>query len=174
MNNFREHLQPSLSDINITTSSCERVGIVGRTGAGKSSILSGNNFHFVKNIRPKIKTVHFSALVRVAPLSKGRITIDTVDIATLPLNVLRSRIALVPQEPFIFAGTVRENIDPNGLHLDSSIWNVINQCLATPLVQNLGGLNGELTSGGSNLSLGQKQLLCLARALLKNAKVYSD
>lgn len=85
--------------------------------------------------------------------------------------MLRSRIALVPQEPFIFAGTIRENIDPHGLHLDSSIWNVINQCLATPLCQSLGGLNAELESGGSNLSLGQKQLLCLARALLKNSKV---
>lgn len=74
------------------------------------------------------------ALVRVAPLSHGHITIDCVDIATLPLKVLRSRIALVPQEPFIFAGTIRENMDPHGLHLDSSIWNVINQCLATPLV----------------------------------------
>lgn len=94
-----------------------------------------------------------------------------VDIATLPLNVLRSRIALVPQDPFIFAGTIRENIDPNGLHLDSSIWNAINQCLATPLVQQLGGLNAELSAGGSNLSTGQKQLLCLARALLKNSKV---
>lgn len=95
-----------------------------------------------------------------------------VDIATLPLDVLRSRIALVPQDPFIFAGTIRENIDPNGLHLDSSIWNAINQCLATPLVQQLGGLNAELNAGGSNLSTGQKQLLCLARALLKNSKVF--
>lgn len=156
------------------TSSCERVGIVGRTGAGKSSILSGNDFSIQKNSILQLETIkrkHFPALVRVAPLSQGRITIDCVDIATLPLNVLRSRIALVPQEPFIFAGTVRENLDPNALHLDSSIWNVINQCLATPLVQQLGGLNGELTSGGSNLSNGQKQLLCLARALLKNSKV---
>lgn len=107
----------------------------------------------------------------MAPLSEGRITIDCVDIATLPLNTLRSRIALVPQEPFLFAGTIRENMDPLGLHLDSSIWNAINQCLATPLVQSLGGLNGELAAGGSNLSNGQKQLLCLSRALLKNSKV---
>lgn len=94
-----------------------------------------------------------------------------MDIATLPLNVLRSRIAIVPQEPFIFAGSIRENLDPSELHLDSSIWNVINQCLATPFVQQLGGLNAELTTRGSNLSTGQKQLLCLARALLKNSKV---
>lgn len=127
-----------------------------------------------KKLNRSKKNVNFSALVRVAPLSQGRITIDCVDIATLPLNVLRSRIALVPQEPFIFAGTIRENIDPNGLHLDSSIWNVISQCLATPLVQNLGGLNAELTAGGNNLSTGQKQLFCLARALLKNAKVYNS
>ncbi|KAJ6648254.1 ATP-binding cassette sub-family C member 10 [Pseudolycoriella hygida] len=148
---YRDHLLPSLVDISLETSACERLGIVGRTGAGKSSILS--------------------ALMRVAPLSAGRITIDCVDIATLPLNVLRNRIALVPQEPLIFAGTIRENLDPSGLHLDSSIWNAINQCLATPLVQSLGGLSAELASGGSNLSSGQKQLLCLARAFLKNSKI---
>ncbi|KAG4079388.1 hypothetical protein HA402_008080 [Bradysia odoriphaga] len=148
---YREHLQPSLVDVDFETSSCERIGIVGRTGSGKTSILS--------------------ALVRVAPLSQGRITIDCVDIATLPLHVLRSRIALVPQEPFLFAGSIRDNIDPTNSHLDSSIWNVINQCLATPLVQQLGGLHARLASGGSNLSTGQKQLLCLSRALLKNAKI---
>lgn len=92
-------------------------------------------FEFHENIIRPYKTYNiFPALVRVAPLSQGRITIDCVDIATLPLKELRSRIAIVPQEPFIFAGTVKENIDPHGFHLDSSIWNVINQCLATPLV----------------------------------------
>lgn len=130
------------------------MGIVGRTGAGKTSVLS--------------------ALLRVVPLYRGRISIDGVDIATLPLSKLRSRIALVPQEPFLFSGTVRENLDPRSLHLDSEIWNAIGNCLATPFVQSLGGLTARLDIGGSNLSVGQKQLLCLSRALLKRSKVSGD
>lgn len=148
---YRDNLEPSLLDINFESEPCERIGIVGRTGAGKTSILS--------------------ALMRVAPLTHGELRIDCVDIATLPLNVLRSRIALVPQQPFLFSGTIRENMDPRGLHLDSKIWTAINSCLATPLVQSLGGLNAQLTADGNNLSAGQKQLLCLARAMLKNSKV---
>lgn len=146
-----DHLPSSLAGVDFKTSSCERVGIVGRTGAGKSSVLA--------------------ALLRVAPLYRGRITIDTVDIATLPLSTLRSRIAIVPQEPFLFSGTIRDNMDPRSLHLDSEIWNAISNCLATPLVQSLGGLSARLDAAGANLSAGQKQLLCLARALLKRSKV---
>lgn len=73
---------------------------MGRTGAGKSSLLA--------------------ALLRIAPLHTGRITIDTVDISTLPLYVLRSRISLVPQDSFLFSGTIRENLDPRNLHLGCS------------------------------------------------------
>lgn len=91
------YLQPSLQNITFQTSSCERIGIVGRTGAGKSSLIA--------------------ALLRIAPLHAGRITIDTVDIATLPLSIIRSRIALVPQDSFLFSGTIRENLDPRNLHL---------------------------------------------------------
>lgn len=144
-------MHPTLKNINFQTSSCERIGIVGRTGAGKSSIMA--------------------ALIRIAPLASGRITIDTVDISTLPLNVLRSRIAFVPQDAFLFSGTIRENLDPRNLHLDSHIWDAINRCLASPLVQSLGGLNGLLDSRGSNISAGQKQLLCLARGLLRKSKI---
>lgn len=148
---YREHLAPAIIDICLEASPCERIGIVGRTGSGKSSMLA--------------------ALTRIAPLCQGSLTIDCVNIATLPLNILRNNIALVPQQSFLFTGTIRENMDPRGLHPDSKIWSAINKCLATPLVQSLGGLNGQLEVGGSNLSAGQKQLLCLARALLKNSKV---
>ncbi|XP_031634883.1 multidrug resistance-associated protein 7 [Contarinia nasturtii] len=148
---YRPYLQPSLRNINFQTSSCERIGVVGRTGAGKSSLMA--------------------ALLRVAPLHNGHITVDTVDIATLKLSVLRSRISLVPQNSFLFSGTIRDNLDPRGLHLDSDIWNSIQRCLATPLVQSLGGLNANLDVNGSNISAGQKQLLCLARALLRKSKV---
>lgn len=146
-----EHLPPSLTEITFETTSCERIGFVGRTGAGKSSI--------------------FAALYRVAPLIHGSVKIDFVDIATMPLHTLRSRIAFVPQQPFLFSGTIRENMDPRGLHLDSNIWGALNTCRAAPLVQSLGGLNGQVNINGSNLSAGQKQLICLARVFLKNSKV---
>lgn len=148
---YRDYLAPALSDVSIEVAPCERIGLAGRTGAGKSSILS--------------------ALLRVAPLSHGRIHVDCVDISTLPLSVLRSRIALVPQQPFLFSGTIRENMDPRGFHMDSKIWAALSDCMATPLVQSLGGLNACLEGAGENLSAGQKQLLCLARAILKNSKV---
>ncbi|XP_021703912.1 multidrug resistance-associated protein 7 [Aedes aegypti] len=148
---YREHLPLSLRGISMHITSCERIGLVGRTGAGKSSILA--------------------SIMRVAPLERGTITIDCVNIATLPLDVLRSRIAVVSQDPFLFNGTIRENLDPRGLHLDSEIWEAITCCLASPLVQALGGLNAKLDPSGSNLSAGQKQLLCLTRALLKKSKI---
>jgi len=148
---YRENLVPALNGISFETASYERIGIVGRTGAGKSSIVN--------------------ALLRVSGVTCGEIVIDNVKINTLPLSVLRSRIALVPQEPFLFSGTVRDNLDPQSLHLDSEIWNAITHCLTSPLVQSLGGLGGRIDAGGANLSSGQKQLLCLTRALLKSAKI---
>ena len=77
----------------------------------------------------------------------------------------------MPQQPFLFSGTIRENMDPRGLYLDSQIWEAINACLAAPLIQSLGGLNAQIKDSGSNLSAGQKQLLCLSRILLKKSKV---
>uniref|UniRef100_A0A1L8DUP1 ABC-type xenobiotic transporter n=1 Tax=Nyssomyia neivai TaxID=330878 RepID=A0A1L8DUP1_9DIPT len=148
---YRDHLPPALKRVTFETSSFERVGIVGRTGAGKSSIIA--------------------SIMRVAPLSLGKCVIDYVDVATLPLSVLRNRIALVPQEPFLFGGTVRDNLDPRRMHFDSEIWSAISACLAAPLVHGLGGLSGFIAPGGANVSAGERQLLSLARAMLKNSKV---
>uniref|UniRef100_A0A7G3AAP6 ABC-type xenobiotic transporter n=1 Tax=Lutzomyia longipalpis TaxID=7200 RepID=A0A7G3AAP6_LUTLO len=148
---YRDHLPPALKRVSFETSSFETVGIVGRTGAGKSSIIA--------------------SLMRVAPLTLGKVVIDYVDISTLPLSVLRNRIAVVPQEPFLFGGTVRDNLDPRRVHFDSEIWSAISACLAAPLVHGLGGLRGFIAPGGTNVSAGERQLLSLARALLKNSKV---
>lgn len=148
---YRQHLAPALNGISFESTSYERIGICGRTGAGKTSIVN--------------------ALLRVSEITKGDIIIDNVNIKALPLNVLRNRVASVAQEPFLWSGTVRDNLDPRSLYLDSEIWNAITHCLSSPLVQSLGGLYGRIESGGSNLSAGQKQLLCLTRCLLKSAKV---
>lgn len=104
-------------------------------------------------------------------MHRGHIYIDGVNISTLPMTELRERIAVVPQDPFLFTATVRENLDPTGIYLDSQIWDSIGKCLATPMVQSLGGLGARIEAAGANLSAGQKQLLCLSRALLKRRKV---
>ncbi|KAH8412794.1 hypothetical protein KR009_005755, partial [Drosophila setifemur] len=149
---YREHLAPALKGITFQTEAFERIGLVGRTGAGKTSVLS--------------------ALLRVASLTQGEIQLDQVNLKTLALSVLRERIGVITQEPFLFEGTVRENLDPRHGFYDSEIWHAIkNSAAATRLVQQLGGLDGKVETCGNNLSAGQRQLLCLGRALLKNAKV---
>jgi ATP-binding cassette subfamily C (CFTR/MRP) protein 10 len=148
---YRDHLPYALNGITNKIEPCEKVGIVGRTGAGKSSLVS--------------------SILRTVPITKGKITIDHVNIATLSLDVLRTRVAVVPQEPFLFNGTVRENLDPRGIYLENELWDAITSCLVSPLVQSLGGLSAKIESCGSNLSAGQKQLLCLTRAMLKRSKI---
>lgn len=151
---YRANLKPSLKSIQLELTQGQRVGVAGRTGAGKSSLVS--------------------ALFRVVPLSSGRIMVDSLNIADVPIEVLRKRLALVPQQPFLFSGTIRDNLDPQGVHSDSRIWQAIDDCLAKPLVQSMGGLTAKLEPSGSNLSAGQKQLVCLARALLKHSKVNTN
>lgn len=149
---YRDNLAPALHDINLRTEAFERVGIVGRTGAGKSTLVA--------------------ALMRVAPLSRGEILLDCVNLKTLAVKVLRDRLGIIPQDPFLFEGTVRENLDPRHTYYDSEIWHALATChAATQLVQSLGGLDGRVEKGGINLSAGQRQLICLSRGLLRNAKV---
>ncbi|XP_021924384.1 multidrug resistance-associated protein 7 isoform X3 [Zootermopsis nevadensis] len=148
---YREHLAPSLKGVSFTTRPAEKIGVVGRTGAGKSSL--------------------FMALFRLTELSAGEILIDTVNIAHIGLTSLRSRFAIIPQEPFLFCGTVGENIDPLDEYRDAELLGALQRCHLSNAINRLGGLGAQVGHGGHNLSVGQRQLLCLVRAVLHNAKI---
>uniref|UniRef100_A0A1B6CRI6 ABC-type xenobiotic transporter n=1 Tax=Clastoptera arizonana TaxID=38151 RepID=A0A1B6CRI6_9HEMI len=144
---YRPHLPPSLSNVSFSTRPAEHIGVVGRTGAGKSSILS--------------------ALFRLVDLASGEVVIDTVNIKHIGLSQLRSRMSIIPQEAFIFTATIRENVDPLKQYRENEIWTALQRCHLKTVVRNSGGLDtSEMT-----LSAGQAQLLCLARAVLRNAKI---
>jgi ATP-binding cassette subfamily C (CFTR/MRP) protein 4 len=136
-----------LRNLNFTVKPQEIIGIVGRTAAGKSSILS------------TILQLH---------KSEGKIFIDGVDIATLPLETLRSNVSVISQEPALFTGTVRENIDLTGKYPDAEIWNALK---VVKLEMLFSSLDHRISTVDSNLSLGQKQLLCLARAIIRKSKI---
>ncbi|KAI9179643.1 Transporter of the ATP-binding cassette (ABC) [Blastocladiella emersonii ATCC 22665] len=146
---YRADLPPVLHNIHFTVAPGERVAICGRTGAGKSSAVL--------------------SLFRFISCETGAITIDGIDISTISLHDLRSRLAILPQDPVLFEGTVRQNLDVFGEFDDEVLWRALNrvQCSgATPLT-----LDTQVAEGASSLSVGQRQLLCIARALLKSAKI---
>lgn len=145
--------EPVLRNINVEINGGEKVGVVGRTGAGKSSLLQG--------------------LFRlVEPNPKGCIVIDNLDISSLGLLDLRTRLSIIPQEPFCFKGTLRFNLDPFEQFSDEDLWKVLSLVELQPLVSRLPGkLDAIVEENGSNWSVGERQLICLARAVLRNSKV---
>ncbi len=148
-----EHSPFALHHISMTIKSAEKVGIVGRTGAGKSSLIQ--------------------TLFRMGTLIDGQIRIDNIDIASVGLDDVRSRISIIPQDPVLFTGTMRSNLDPFDEHSDAEIWLALEQVQLKTLVTEVmsNGLHSMVTESGSNLSVGQKQLVCLARMILKKSKI---
>jgi ATP-binding cassette subfamily C (CFTR/MRP) protein 4 len=162
---YSEYDPPVLYNLNITVTPGSKIGIVGRTGAGKSSLIA--------------------ALFRMA-LIDGEILIDNIDTKDIPLDRLRKKISIIPQEPVLFSATLRYNLDPFQEFDDDRLWNVLEEVEINPVLkfqlpiryhfqvelkENISSLDFVVSEGGSNFSLGQRQLLCLARAILRSNKI---
>ncbi|KAI0822453.1 P-loop containing nucleoside triphosphate hydrolase protein [Trametes gibbosa] len=166
---YRPELPAVLKGLSMSVKPGEKIGIVGRTGAGKSSIMT--------------------ALYRLVELSEGSIVIDGVDISTIGLKDLRNGLAIIPQDPLLFSGTLRSNLDPFGIHDDARLWDALKRAylvedLKDSLEQsdedvkegartpvNRFSLDSPIEDEGSNLSIGQRSLVSLARALVKDSKI---
>ncbi|KAJ3358588.1 hypothetical protein GGF32_010109 [Allomyces javanicus] len=149
---YRADLDPVLKNVSLKIPAGFKAGIVGRTGAGKSTLIV--------------------ALFRLVELREGSITIDGMDISQLGLADLRQRLSIIPQDPVLFAGTVRSNLDRFGTASDAVLWECLERAGLKNYVQSLDGkLDASVAENGEDMSVGQRQLMCLARAMVKQSKI---
>jgi ATP-binding cassette subfamily C (CFTR/MRP) protein 1 len=156
---YRNDCDLALNDINIEINPGEKIGIVGRTGSGKSSLTL--------------------SLFRIIEAFDGHIMIDDINISDIPLKKLRRSISIVPQEPFLLEGTLKTNLDPLNLYTETEIDEILKNVKLYEMLEHdsgngntkLNGINTEIKEYGNNLSFGCRQLLCVARAFLRKSKV---
>ncbi|CAL5017308.1 unnamed protein product [Urochloa decumbens] len=149
---YAEHLPSILRNISCTIPGRKKVGIVGRTGSGKSTFIQ--------------------ALFRIVEPREGTIKIDNVDICKIGLHDLRGRLSIIPQDPTMFEGTVKGNLDPLNEYSDQRVWEVLDKCQLGNIVrQSPKKLDSTVVENGENWSVGQRQLFCLGRVLLKRSNI---
>ncbi|KAM0824196.1 hypothetical protein ACQ4PT_070390 [Festuca glaucescens] len=149
---YAPHLPLVLKGVACTISGGMKTGIVGRTGGGKSTLIQ--------------------ALFRIVDPCIRQILIDGIDISTIGLHDLRTRLSIIPQDPVMFEGTLRSNIDPLSEYSDEQIWEALDSChLGDEVRENELKLDSTVTENGENWSAGQRQLVCLGRVILKRRKI---